>query len=99
MSFLTCVCMHTSICLHVGAPRRLMLAAVGLKSGKGTLSGILLAWKTGWPCGGSEERVDTHLGVRASAPGVCYESPACPGSRSPQDALGVPSMAKTGFEV
>lgn len=35
MSFLTCVCMHTSICLHVGAPRRLMLAAVGLKSGKG----------------------------------------------------------------
>lgn len=35
MSFLTCVCMHTSICLHVGAPRRLMLAAVGLKSGNG----------------------------------------------------------------
>lgn len=81
--------------------------AVRLGQGKGAPLGEHCR-PGGFPCqlcrlaeytGGSVERPRLHLGPRALRQEPCCEPPGYPGSRSPQDALSVPSMEKAGFEV
>uniref|UniRef100_A0A4X1TCN4 Macrophage colony-stimulating factor 1 n=1 Tax=Sus scrofa TaxID=9823 RepID=A0A4X1TCN4_PIG len=54
-------------------------------------------WLNVWGVPWREQRL--RRGVRPLLREPCCESPGCPGSRSPQDALSVPSRDKAGFEV
>lgn len=106
-SFLTYVCMYTTVCLHVEALKRPVLVALRSGSNRGDLLGKL-CWHRGFSprlCRLAELmgflwREQTpiwELGPLLQKP--CCKSPGYPGSRRPQDSLGVPSRDKAGFEV
>lgn len=93
MSFLTCVCMHTYVCLHVEASKRIKLVAVRSGNGKGgplgepCRHGSFPTGSAGWlnvrGVPWTEQRL--HPGVRA-----CSRSPAV----NHQDSLA-PEVPRT----
>lgn len=99
--------MHTYICLHVKASRRIMPVAVILGSGEGAPLGepcrhgsvptSTAGWMNVWGVPWREQRV--HLGVRALAPGVLLRITRIPWLQKSSGCLECPLKGQTGFEV